>query len=212
MLWNVRHTGSPQSVDGITDEEIGEGLLSGQWEPTDEVRAENESVWRSLETHPHFIPATQALEDAVPPRREEETHLDMNPLIDVCLVLLIFFILTTTYDEMRKELPPPPPGKDEENVKGTQAIPQKELEKITFSVKILPGDPESVYLIDGAQTAKNDLKSAFERKIRESNVTKIALEIQSGVAWKSVVAVVDSATGAGVTEILRVDRVGKGGE
>ena len=111
MLWNVRHTGSPQSVDGITDEEIGEGLLSGQWEPTDEVRAENESVWRSLETHPHFIPATQALEDAVPPRREEETHLDMNPLIDVSLVLLVFFILTATYATLRRtvELPPEPP-------------------------------------------------------------------------------------------------------
>ena len=43
-----------------------------------------------------------------PPKHpEDETRLDMNPLIDVALVLLIFFMLTTTYEELRKEFNPP---------------------------------------------------------------------------------------------------------
>jgi len=209
MLWNVRHAGSPQSVDGISDEEIGEGLFSGQWEATDEVRGENERQWQPIELHPHFAQAARDLEDAVPPKPEEDTHLDMNPLIDVCLVLLIFFILTTTYDEMRKELPPPPPGKDEENVKGSKPMTEKELKKLTFSVKIVPGEPESVFLVDGAATVRKDLKSAFEKRIKENNSTTMALEIQPGIVWKSVVAVQDAAAGAGVTEILRVERIGK---
>src|SRR6478609_4934644 len=111
--WKVRHQGSPESVDGVSPEEIVDGVKEGIWEPTDEVRGPGESEWKSLEVHPIFA---QAMADYEPPpshEPEDETRLDMNPLIDVALVLLIFFILTTTYAALQRVLEmPTTTGKD----------------------------------------------------------------------------------------------------
>src|SRR5687768_11186452 len=98
--WKMRHEGAPQSVEGLTAELIVEGVQEGQWEPTDEVMGPGESDWKSLETHPHFAEAMAAYDPPMSPPLPDETRLDMNPLIDVALVLLIFFILTTTYTEL----------------------------------------------------------------------------------------------------------------
>ena len=113
MSWSVRHEGSPRVIEGLTVEQIAEGLRENSWETTDEVRGPNDAEWRPLENHPQF--AELAFELEPPPRREgdDETRLDMNPLIDVCLVLLIFFMLTTTYAALQKyptRQPRRPPG------------------------------------------------------------------------------------------------------
>src|SRR3954447_25725026 len=104
MRYSVRHEGSPQSVADQSAGAVAAGLRDGRWEPTDEVRGDGEAGWVALEDHPRF--AEDAADVAPPPRKEhpDETRLDMNPLIDVALVLLIFFILTTTYETIRKVL------------------------------------------------------------------------------------------------------------
>src|SRR4051794_777434 len=107
MNWTIRHQGSPRAVDGLSSGQVLEGLQDGRWEPTDEVKADGEPRWRSLEEHPQFAEAVADLEPPEPKHAEDETRLDMNPLIDVCLVLLIFFILTTTYETIRKVLDMP---------------------------------------------------------------------------------------------------------
>ena len=105
ITWKMRHQGSPESLDGLTAEQIVEGVQEGQWEPTDEVKGPNDANWTQLEHHAHFAEAMEALDTPFAPPQPDETRLDMNPLIDVSLVLLIFFILTTTYEELRKMFP-----------------------------------------------------------------------------------------------------------
>ena len=105
-VWSIRHQGSPDPVDGISAEEIVDGVKEGIWEPTDEVMGPNDPDWVSLEEHPVFAQAMADYEPPPPKHYPDETKLDMNPLIDVALVLLIFFMLTTTYEQMRREFEP----------------------------------------------------------------------------------------------------------
>src|ERR1700722_14948326 len=100
MSWKVRHEGSPKHIEVATAQEVLQGLIDGQWEPTDEVRGSEDAAWVALENHPQFAEAAADLEP-VPKFHEDESKLDMNALIDVCLVLLIFFILTTSYAQLQ---------------------------------------------------------------------------------------------------------------
>lgn len=97
MSWKVRHEGSPKHIDGLTPDQIVQGLLDAQFEPTDEVQGPNESAWTALESHPQFAEIAADIEPPPPRVYDDETRLDMTALIDVCMVLLIFFILTTVY-------------------------------------------------------------------------------------------------------------------
>src|SRR5260370_11187692 len=108
MSWRVRHEGSPQPVEGLSLEEVLQGLADGNWEPTDEVMGPNDTSWTKLENHPQFAEIASELEPP-PPRTyvDDEAHVDMNALIDVCMVLLIFFILTMSYSSLQKRLTSP---------------------------------------------------------------------------------------------------------
>src|SRR5262245_35134785 len=97
MKWTVRHQGSPRQVSGLTLQQLIEGLQDGQWDSTDEVKGPQDTAWLAIEEHPQLADVVHDLDPLEIVHEEEPTHLDMNALIDVCLVLLIFFILTTSY-------------------------------------------------------------------------------------------------------------------
>src|SRR5215204_604406 len=97
MTWQLRHQGSPKTVKQLRLDQIVEGLRDGLWETTDEVIGPGEQVWVAIENHPQLAEIAEEVQAPPPRHREESTSIDMNALIDVCLVLLIFFILTTTY-------------------------------------------------------------------------------------------------------------------
>ena len=94
MTWKVREEGSPRVREGLSLEQVVEGLEEGEWGPTDEVRGPNDRDWTRFENHPEFSDAV-ALEP-LPSHEDEETHIDMTPIIDVAMVLLVFFILIFT--------------------------------------------------------------------------------------------------------------------
>src|SRR5947209_2411794 len=108
MPWQIRHEGSPRVVRNLTLPQIVEGLRDGLWEPTDEGMGPGETRWRALESHPQLVATVLEMEPARPARPPEATSLDMNALIDVCLVLLIFFILTTSYANLVQKVVPLP--------------------------------------------------------------------------------------------------------
>src|SRR5437870_611159 len=106
MPWQLRHEGSPQVLSDLSVQQIVDGLRDGQWETTDEVLGSGETQWRKIEAHPQFAEIAEELATPPPVRHEEPTSLDMNALIDVCLVLLIFYMITTAYATMvQKSVP-----------------------------------------------------------------------------------------------------------
>src|SRR4051794_6326469 len=112
MTWQLRHTGSPKILKGLSLPQIVEGLRDGLWDVTDEVVGPGETGWQSIENHPQLAEIAAEVEAPPPRRHEEATSLDMNALIDVCLVLLIFFILTTSYMNIVQKVVPLPTVKE----------------------------------------------------------------------------------------------------
>jgi biopolymer transport protein ExbD len=203
ILWNIRHQGSPVSVDGVSSEDILDGVKDGLWETTDEVMGPNDSAWVSLEQHPVYAQAMADYEPPPPKPLDDETRLDMNPLIDVALVLLIFFMLTTAYEELRKEFTPPPP--DRQTTQG-KTIENSELKKFTIRISARQENDETVFRIEGEVIPQSKLEEKLIEWSEKSGNSKLAMEVAPDVPWKAVIAIQDAAAGAKVTEIIRVVR------
>ena len=200
--WKLRPEGSTEIVDGLTAEQIVEGVVEGQWEPTDEVRSPNDTDWKSLEAHPHFAEAMADYEPPFAPPPPDETRLDMNPLIDVSLVLLIFFILTTTYEQLRKKFPPPGTSKDEIQ----QAIGESQLREYTIRVTVTQESGQPVIRVENEVVAERDLKEKFKFWKERTGNSRLAVEMDKQAPWKTFMAIQDAAAGAKIAETIRIER------
>jgi biopolymer transport protein ExbD len=206
MSWKVRHQGSPGHAEVATEEEIAEGVADGIWEPTDEVMGPDDKQWRSLENHPRFADVIADYDPMPAIPKPEETRLDMNPLIDVALVLLIFFILTTTYVELRKEFPAPPTAGDE--TRTTNPIREDELKKFTIRVTANRENDETVVRVEGNPVPEHELQTAIEAAMQKTGYDRLAVEIlHPRVSWGTFMAIQDAAAGAKISETLWIERI-----
>jgi biopolymer transport protein ExbD len=200
MTWSVRHAGSPRSVAGLTTEEIVMGLTEGRWETTDEVRGAEETLWRPIEEHPQFAEIAFDLEPPPPAYHPDETRLDMNPLIDVALVLLIFFILTTTYETIRKVLDMP--GATAKAANTIRQIDEKQVKEtmILITARMESGQPRVE--IEKQPVSEGDLTGFLSRHVRDSKKLIALIDASPDVEWNTVAAIMDAARGAGLTRTL----------
>jgi biopolymer transport protein ExbD len=201
-LWNVRPQGAHQSADGLTADDVLDGVKEGIWEPSDEIMGPDDHDWVPLEQHPVFAQAMADYEPPPPAHHPDETKLDMNPLIDVALVLLIFFMITTTYEELRKELNPPDPTQKQKQGQTTDAA----LKRTTVRVHAQMENDKPLYLVEGERVSEQDLEAKFKEHKDRSGHQTLAMEIDAQVPWKAVVAIQDAAAGAKFAEIIRVER------
>ena len=201
IMWKMRHEGSPNFVDGLTTQEIVNGVVEGFWEVTDEVKGPNDTVWRSLETHPQFAEAMSEYEPPPPPPPVDESKLDMNPLIDVALVLLIFFILTTSYQELRKKFPPPDAGRDSE-IAGAAGF----IEKETIKAKVEYDTGTAVIKLQDEVVAEADLKDKMKYWKEKTGTNKLSIDFDKRAPWKIFMALQDAAAEARINETIRIER------
>jgi biopolymer transport protein ExbD len=207
MTWSVRHEGSPQAIDGLSLQQVLDGLLDGLWEPTDEVRGPGESAWVALESHPATADTAAEVESPVRHSAEESTHLDFTPLIDVCLVLLIFFILTTSYAAMLKRLDMPSVSADKKLLGPAQITKQQvEQQMIKVTITKRPGPPtaagQSITRIENEETAPDEIEKKLRVFQRASGKNILLLEYQADVPWSDVIRVQDAANKARFNEVL----------
>ncbi len=204
MSYSVRHQGSPQWVSDLSAAAVAAGLRDGRWEPTDEVWGADEADWVALEDHPHFAATVAELEP--PPRKiyDDETRLDMNPLIDVALVLLIFFILTTTYETVRKVLDMP--GATQNAERTVRVIDPKQAEKLTIMVRAVLQNGRPVVQIEKQPVELDDLDSVLRRAVADTKKTTVLVDAAPEVDYGVVVAIMDAARGAGVTRTLMLQQ------
>jgi biopolymer transport protein ExbD len=194
MSWKIRHEGSPKSIEGLTLEEVIEGLQEGQWEPTDEVMGPNDTQWVALENHPQLEEIAADVEPPQKPEADDETRLDMNPLIDVCLVLLIFFILTTSYAALQKMLDSP--KFSDEKDEGVKVVHREDAEKVMISVKVTQENGKSVIRIEGTECSKEQLLRALNSIGGKTKKRQLLLEHDREVPHGILVAIQDAAAGA----------------
>jgi biopolymer transport protein ExbD len=193
MSWKIRHEGSPKSIEGLTLEEVAEGLTEGQWEPTDEVMGPNDTEWVALENHPQLEEVAADVEPPPKADQDDETRLDMNPLIDVCLVLLIFFILTTSYAALQKMLDSPTHSEDQpEQIRVTR----EQVDKLMVQVKVTMENGKPVIRIEGQEVPKDHLLGALKSFHRKASKNQLLLEHEREVPHGVLVAIQDAAKGA----------------
>jgi biopolymer transport protein ExbD len=195
--WKVRHEGSPRSVDDLSLAQVQEGLQDGLWETTDEVMGPGETAWVPIENHPQLAEIAADIEP--PPSRtyDDETRLDMNALIDVCLVLLIFFMLVTSYSVLEKRLEEPSVTEK----KAGRVVTPKEAEEqmLLVTVKMEKGQP--VIRLEDKVVPLEDLENAMRRAVFGTPKNELLLEFEYNVPHGTIIAVKDAASGARFTRV-----------
>jgi len=208
MAWRLRHEGSPQPVpQPLTSEQIVEGLKDGVYATTDEVRGPSDAKWIALESHPYFAEVSeviQAIEEEAG-HEPDDNHIDMNPLIDVCLVLLVFFILATTMSVMEKVMSLPP--NQPKNQKPREI--REDQAKQYIMLKIEKKGNVTNYNVNGYDAKEEDLLRELERLVKEGKTTMI-LDIGPNVEFDAYIVAKDNATQAHIEKIL-TKQVTKGG-
>jgi biopolymer transport protein ExbD len=196
--WQVRKEGSPEAVGLPSEADVLAGLRDGNFSPTDEVKGPADADWQPIETHPTFAEAAQEVE---PPPAEavDETHLDMNPLIDVCLVLLIFFILTITYASLERALDVPEDTADE---KAAPKISREEIKDRVFKVIVRMDGERPVIKIEGKEVPVERLFAEMQTVINTTGRKEMLLDIDKDVPWGVETAILDAAKGNKVHSIL----------
>jgi biopolymer transport protein ExbD len=203
MTWKVRHEGSPRAVEGLTLQQVVQGLLEGQWEPTDEVMGPQDEHWTAIENHPQLAEVAADLEPPEPKHYDDETRLDMTALIDVCLVLLVFFILTTTYAALQRLIEMPAMAADKPL--GAMVITKEKVDQVMVKVdvrmrRVSGGDKdkeEPVIKVEGETVAPEDLRAVLSRFARDRRKTELLIDYSWNVPHGTIIAIQDAASGAG---------------
>ncbi|WP_439631135.1 ExbD/TolR family protein [Gemmata sp.] len=201
--WHVRQQGSPAAVSVPDAGAVAEGLRDGNWLPTDEVRGPGDAAWQPIESHPTFAAVA---EEVAPPSRAtaSDDHLDMNPLIDVCLVLLIFFILTITYASLERAIDVPPVEQDKKG-----PAPQVQLKDIrdrVFIVRATMDGEKPVVKIEKKDVPVDQIFNEMKQVIASTGRKEMVLDVDKDVPWGVLTAILDAAKGNGVFQITRNNR------
>lgn len=204
--WQVRKEGSIDAYRLPSAADVIAAMRDGHFVPADEVKGPTDTDWQPIETHPMLAEA--ALDVDPPPAVEkDETHLDMNPLIDVCLVLLIFFILTITYATLERAVSVPD---DTAEDKGTPKVQIEKLKDQVFIVTAkMDGDKPVIKMgVFGAlkEVAFERLFQEMETLVNTTGRKEMVLDIERDVPWGVETAILDAANGNKIHNIINNQR------
>lgn len=203
--WLLRLSGDPEPRALDAPEKVLDGLRDGDWEPSDEVRGPGERLWVPIEEHPAFADAVAAMGPR-PVEPADETTLDMNPLIDVALVLLIFFILTATVATLRRTIDVPPPQTDEAGA----PVPQSAVEDRVFTVMVTLDEQEKpVVQLEQRVILYDRLVEEFKEVVRVTGRKEMLLKMHNDVTWETEVQIRSAAAAAAVNHIYMPAKKGK---
>jgi biopolymer transport protein ExbD len=197
--WQVRQEGTDAATVVETANDVLAGLRDGVWQGSDEVRGPGDPRWTAIEAHPTFEEAAAELE--APPQEEaDETTLDMNPLIDVCLVLLIFFILTITYESLKRaiDLPADIPDKPGQ----VQKLEWKDVKDRIFLVVLRMDGDNPVIKVQDKVVPVEKVQDAIRDVVTSTGRSEMLFDVDGDVPWGVQTAVLDAAKGNKIANIL----------
>ncbi len=161
-----------------------------------------------IDAHPKLTEIAEEFATPPPVRHEEPTSLDMNALIDVCLVLLIFFMITTAYATMVQKSVPLPMTKAD--AKGVRVIRVDQVKSSMVRVQAYKDKAGKIAVLVQNQTLKDvfsaDGKQIDADKVREAiapyvkgdeHKTEVLLDARD-ITWENVIQIQDGARAAGV--------------
>lgn len=214
MSWSIRHAGSPQSVSNLTLSQISQALADGEWETDDEVMGPGENRWTTIADHPELEDLAEALDTAAENEDKishdpEEDRIDMNPLIDVCLVLLVFFILATTMAVMEKVLNLP---EARQSAEGVVQKSDTEVKNLMLVVEARLKDGRTVIKLENTEVNPEGLMVRLRNAASQAHKSQVVIDSSKDVDWQTIVTIIDACSGAGITKVnFKVDPQAKPG-
>src|SRR5262245_35380936 len=201
MPWKVRPLGSPLVIDNLTINQVAEGLMEDKWETSDHVMGPDDKQFVPIDSHPDLAEIALEVEAAKVEKEEpdpEEQRIDMNPLIDVCLVLLVFFILATTLTVLEKVLDIP-------QSRSAGALPfetrtREEVQQTSIYLKAFKKDGKPTIEINEQVVSEANLQNHLDNLRRTTRRSTLVIDAKD-VEWETVVAVIDAASGAGMRRV-----------
>jgi len=123
-------------------------------------------------------------------KEEDETAVDMTPMLDIVFIMLIFFIVTTSFvKESGIELSRPDPNQSQD---------QPKTKKKNVFVKI---DKANRITMDGLDVDIRAVRARIEQK-RAQNPEAIAIVgVDKETETDTVIQVVDAARSAGIEKV-----------
>ena len=122
---------------------------------------------------------------------EEDSTVNLTPLIDVVFLLLIFFMVSTTFDttsELKIELP-----------QASAQHKDKTPEKVTVMI-----DPKGFYYINGKRLknkSANLLLLELHRLVGKNKATPVVIQSDASSPVQSMVTALDVVGQAGLTSL-----------
>jgi biopolymer transport protein ExbD len=120
---------------------------------------------------------------------EEETQIDISPLIDCVFILLIFFIVTTRFiDEKGIEVDKPQPSSSANN--------DSESENLVFTVT-----EKGKILLDNIEMTLTSVQTAVERATRRKEDAPVIVQAEALAPSGTLVKVIDAAKLGGALSV-----------
>ena len=204
MSWQLRHAGSPQAVADLAPQQIADGLRDGDYEASDEVRGPGENRWVPMEEHPHFTETVEAYNESLAEHEVNagDDHIDMNPLIDVCLVLLVIFIMAQSMAVLDKVIDAPKAPKDVKNQPATTVIDPNHP---PVNVIMLDATGEEgkapVIKVEGQPVTLEDLPNRIKSVIFNNSKKDTLVIKHKGISHGTMVAICDAASQAKIRNV-----------
>lgn len=198
MSWSLRHQGSPQPVGNLSLQQIVEGLQDGTTDVTDEVKGPGDTRWIAIEEHPKLTEIVEEIEAPPSVHDEGDQGLDLNALIDVCLVLLIFFILTASYEILEKVLQMPKARTDDPG--GVKVVAQEQVDNFMIKVRTRQEGGKTLVWVEEEAVPDGQLQAVLTKLARQSKKTEMLLDA-AGVDYGTVIKIIDAAGGAKIEHV-----------
>ena len=128
------------------------------------------------------------MQDFDEPTQEDESEINLTPMLDVVFIMLIFFIVTAVFVK--------DPGVE---VDRPEALTAFQAGAGSIYVAVTPNDQ---IWIDGDAVEQTEVRYAIERLHQESPEAGVVIKADSNARNELVIRVMDAAKAAGVNEII----------
>ncbi len=193
--WDLRNHDSDSKSILLESIEIQDLIVSGLISINDEIRKEGETTWKTFLDYPEFDD-TFSVKSSI--KHDEDENIDMNALIDVCLVLLVFFILLTSYAKLVQHLEAAKTNPDSKipSITTTQAD-----QKTKVVIKTEAG--KTLFYINEQVIESENLTTALKASARKLKSKDMILFYSDDVPYQAVISIQDAARAADFQQILQ---------
>lgn len=193
--WDLKNYVADSKSILLESIEIKNLIVSGLISIDDEIRKEGETAWKTLLDYPEF---EETFSSKSITKQEDDDNIDMNALIDVCLVLLVFFILLTSYAKLVQHLESAKTNPDSK-------IPSISVSQADQKTKVvIKTEAGKTFFYINKQVVENDnLTSALKASARKLKNKDLILYYNDDVPYQAVISIQDAARAADFQQILQ---------